>query len=233
LTATKHNYDIENAGLDKIINQITEMQKTSRNKAIFLSFLSFGQGMSSLKNLVKVPIKHYQINKWYKENNIPKTKAVYVHGHKAFGYDPTPEQKEAAKESAREKIKGKAGSRRRKIGKIASRVLSVVSTITNAVSLYMSIEQLINEKSAKEEWDGIMKKHTEGMEKVKTALTNITTLNHTLSAIEMSSKSKEFLQERLTTLIEVKNVMGRGSQQSGWYVCIHDFRGWGVGGGGA
>ena len=72
------------------------------------------------------------------------------------------------------------------------------------VALYLSISQLINEKSAKEEWEGLMKNHTEGITKVKEVLTSINLQSYKMSKIEMSTESKQFLVKRLNILIEVK-----------------------------
>ena len=153
-------------------------------------------------------------NDWYKNNNVKSRTAVGRRNKELTFYSPTPEQKALANEYATGKFKDEHKQNLltknptfarnfKKIMRSASVGMSIVSFGASLVALYFSLEQLINAKSAKEEWDGLMKNHTEGTDKVMKLLSNITDIRVQQHKIEMSTESKQFIADRLNSLIQV------------------------------
>ena len=213
--------------MDKIIARIDQIQQTQKQKAAFFAALSLAQGLGSLKTLGSFGKQAYKANymsghkqDWYKKHQVG-TKLVSFNKEVTSVYDPTPEQKTKAKEYSEGKWENKVKSIKdwktkyetkhpkatnilRKTWRFGSGAMSTISFGASMVALYLSISQLINEKSAKEEWEGLMKNHTEGITKVKEVLTSINLQSYKMSKIEMSTESKQFLVKRLNILIEVK-----------------------------
>ncbi len=143
-------------------------------------------------------------NEWYKTNNVEPAEIVPVGNSMRARGGPTSEQKAAAKEFAKGKWNEDYSIKIRKYGRWAQTAMNSITFVANTVAFGMSMYQIYNEKSAKQHWDELMANHTQGTKRVTDLLTEIHLQTYQLSKIEMSTKSKKFLELRLQTLIKVK-----------------------------
>jgi hypothetical protein len=203
LGSTMTEYKIENAELAKVIARINQIQQNQRQIAMFFAAISFGQGLNTIKNVGRYALKAWHMDSYYQSNNVASKSIQLRRTVSVEIYNPTTEQRAAAKAYAKEKMRLKLNTKRAMAGRIASVVMSVLSFGANMAALGLTFHQLLNEKSASEEWAGLMKNHTEGIEKVKGLLTNITMQEYEKSNFEMSTESKDKLRERLNKLKEV------------------------------